>query len=600
MSTETHKCRYKEHWPPVWECPFDAEPGQKHCIFHLPIEKKEPEQFWKHLASYLKALLDKCGTKETGEWANAHPKHWVFREADDQLVVSYAARLKPGDPWRFIGFVFPKMDDQHNFFDFVFPEVDFRDAQFSSEADFSGAQFSGKASFWYAQFSGEAKAHFVAARFSREAYFSGAQFSREANFAVAQFSGEAYFSGAQFSSGANFSAARFSREAKAHFVDARFSSEASFWGAQFSGEADFGRAQFSSEANFLDAQFSGEANFWDAQFNGPVYLSKAIVNGLLDFTHAILRNRLLFEGTVFNNEAKVLLWSLDFVHGTSDITLEEGHRKGQIIEPAGQVVFRDISQGMNRVSLLHTDILTDRLCVRFSNVKWEKKPREFIFDARFAFCRNASEWQKATGLPQETLNQLPELFHTDRPASANETPEQKAPREAQQLQDCEPLVKQDVERIAREIRLSTEKFGSYSDAGDYHIAEMEYRRVQAKGFFRFGLELYKLTSEYGESPSLALKRLAQVWLVFSILYFLFGFNFRHPWPPLWKELPALRWLERAGWAGLYALVSMVPGYFRFQAEPSNWFVAMFTVIQAVLGIGLLTLFLLAIRRRFRR
>lgn len=94
-----------------------------------------------------------------------------------------------------------------------------------------------------------------------------------------------------------------------------------------------------------------------------------------------------FEGTVIEKDAKVLLWDIDFVYGTSDIYFDKEYQRGKIVEPAGQIVFRDILKGMNRISFLHTDIFTDRLCVRFLNVNWERNPGEFIFDARFAFIK---------------------------------------------------------------------------------------------------------------------------------------------------------------------------------------------------------------------
>lgn len=163
-------------------------------------------------------------------------------------------------------------------------------------------------------------------------------------------------------------------------------------------------------------------------------------------------------------------------------------------------------------------------------------------------------------------------------------------------------MKQDVERIAREIRLATERYGSYSDAGDFHVAEMEYRRVQARGFFCFALWLYKVISNYGESPQLALRRLAEVWLAFTNLYFWFGYG--NAAPVLWRLSPGptpAQTLERTGWSLLSGLVNMVPGYFRFQLENlSCWYQTVLMALQALLGVGVLALFLLAVRRRFRR
>ncbi|MEO0078232.1 MAG: pentapeptide repeat-containing protein [candidate division WOR-3 bacterium] len=574
------RCSYRS--PSGWRCPFAAYDPHPHpvqktgeeasspspqggegrgeeplCIFHLPIEKKRPEDFWRHLASYLVALLGKAGNDETEKWRKANPDHWVFREADRELVERYAAVIS-SEVWNFTGFVFPPMEETHNFAGFFFRRVDFRLAQFSGEAYFGNAQFSG------------------------EAYFQD---------------------------------------------------------AQFSGMADFTGAHFSGETSFRLAQFSGEAYFWDAQFSGPVYFTRAEVSDLMDFYRASLRNRLLFEGTRFAGDARVLLWSLDFVHGTSDIELEDGHRKGSIIEPAGQVVFRDISEGMNRVSFLHTDILTDRLCIRFSNVKWETDPREFIFDAKFAFTPHG-EWNAATlkdktGLPEESINLLPKLFFANRPPAADESDEQKRQREAEQLAVCESLVKQDVERIAREIRLSHEKYGSYPDAGNYYIAEMDFRRVRTpwtrllelgsapqppltlwsrirglpaivRSFlYRLALESYRITSLYGERPNRAFWNLVALTLTSAIVYLFTGFRFQGD--VVTRRL--LRFELSQFWATLcdycyavlYAFSNMVPGWFRsHDFGPACRATSIVSTVQTVLSISILTLFLLAIRRRFRR
>ncbi len=521
------------------ECPFTAVEGEDYCIFHLPAEKKKPEDFWRHLASYIKALLDKSGTEETDKWAKKHPEHPIFMEAEDELVNYYASFVKEKMPWDFTGFIFSPVDDyQHNFIDFVFPAV-----------NFSEARFHGEASFWRAEFHGEAS-------------FSGARFHGEASFS-----------------------------------EARFHGAASFSGARFHGEASFSGARFQGAASFRIAEFHGAASFRFSRFNSPVYFNRAVVNNVLDFTAATLRNRLLFAGTKFNGNARVLLWSLDFVYGTSDIKMEDGHKKGEIIEPAGQVVFQDIYQGMNRVSFLHTDILTDRVCVRFSNVKWQTAPKEFIFDAKFVFNK-PEQWASATGLDAELINLIPELFF----AEEKETDKEKQEREQKQLEECEPLVKQDVERIAREIRLYYEKYGNYPDAGDYYVAEMDYRREQASGFIKFALDIYRFISNYGESPALALKRLGELWLIFANLYFWLGFE--EKFPLLWKEWldkSPLEILERGGMALIAGVVNMIPGYFRFQKGGLEcWYVSLLMVVHALFGIGVLTLFLLAVRRRFRR
>jgi hypothetical protein len=236
------------------------------------------------------------------------------------------------------------------------------------------------------------------------------------------------------------------------------------------------------------------------------------------------------------------------------------------VEPTGQVVFQDIAEGMDRVSFLHTGIMTDRPLFWFWNVNWsEKDPRKFIFDAKFV--RSRSEWSKSTGLGLD-VHRLPGLFNA-----------------AHDSDQVELLVKSDVERIAREIRKSYEAFGNYSDAGDFHIAEMEYRRIQAgwpKWFSRLILEGYRCLSLYGESPGRAFVGLSILWLVFALLYPLLGLSY--------GSATGLSFLS------LFPFLSRIQGDAAMQVNV----VRLASGVQALLGTSVLTLFLLALRRRFRR
>ncbi len=174
---------------------------------------------------------------------------------------------------------------------------------------------------------------------------------------------------------------------------------------------------------------------------------------------------------------------------------------------------------MNQISFLHTDIFTDRVCVRFSNVKGDKDQEKFIFDARFVFTRD-DEWNKKvlvnrTGLSEDLIAKIPQLFSGKEGA----------------FKECEPLVKQDVERIAREIRLYYERYGNYPDAGDYYVAEMRFREeriLQERSRLnliklikacldKIALVSYRWVSNYGESPSRALLSVLGIWLVPSLL-----------------------------------------------------------------------------------
>ena len=421
-----------------------------------------------------------------------------------------------------------------------------------------------------------------------------------ADFQKATFNGNASFSPATFGVNALFSEATFN--GKADFSNGMSKDETTM----FSAKADFSRATFGAELSFERAILVGErVDFRDADFFGQVDFRRTTLDTLLVLDYVYLRNQMLFDGTRLDGRTKVLLWGLNFVHGTSNVSMEKGCEKGRIVEPAGQVVFRDISANMNRVSFLHTDILTDRLLIRFSNVKWEADPHRFIFDAPFAFYE-PHEWQAKTGLPEWAIYKLPELFFADRTAPGSKTPEKRQERKLQALEACKPLVRQDVERIAREIRLSTEKYGNYPDAGNYYVAEMNFRRARLPRrawLKRPAMWFYWLVSRYGESPTWAGLCLL-VWLALaSWAYMIKGFGWeggtvrRTIAFDFGQLCPTLRDFVLSV---LHTFPKLVPFWSRPGGTESSVLWTAATAGCQTVFYAILTLFLLAIRRRFRR
>jgi hypothetical protein len=471
----------------LYRCPFDPEFGTDLCIFHLPLEQKEPENFWQHLATYLLALYEINKTPETEKFLDW--KSWIKKEKDDELFDDYLKKITANPAFQsrfnFIGFIFPDMDEKHNFSDFLFPVT-----------------------------------------------------------------------------------------------------------------TTFFRAQFQN------------ANFSSAIFDGPAYFNRAVIEGIINFTRARLRNRLLFEGTEIRADARIFFWSLDFIHGVSDLTLENNHTKGEIVEPAGQIVFRDISQNINLISFLHTEIFADRLFVRFQNVNWKtEKTEDFIYDARFVFrTRNEEEWR--TLVPEGDLTTLYDIFHLKpQQQEAQEKNRGTKPTENNdtRFHQLTTLVTADVERIAREIRRSTEQFGSYSDAGDYYIAEMDFRRKRTpwrKSFlFRLAMELYNWVSKYGERPSRALYWLIGIWLLFAEVYMFSGFRADiHKEDNIAPTLSlSIQSLIDFGKSLLFSFTHLIPLRFISPDHSGCGFpTSALAAIEAVLGISVVSLFLLAIRRRFHR
>jgi hypothetical protein len=268
-SKEKKKCRYSYG---DYHCPFDAKKDKELCIFHLPVDEKNEEEFWKNFANYFIILIEKdkklknhydfqtdFETAVKLDRLGKLPKRfWIYDKKDESLYVDYSNKVINESTWEFVGFQFLKMDDRYNFRDFIFPSVDFSSAQFSHKADFIKVEFSGKANFDGAEFLDEVD--FSGAKFLDDVFFSMAQFSGKTNFKQVQFSGTADFWMAQFSHEVCFGSAQFS--GTADFSEVEFSEKADFNNVEFSSKADFSEVDFLGEVDFNWAQFLSKADFW--------------------------------------------------------------------------------------------------------------------------------------------------------------------------------------------------------------------------------------------------------------------------------------------------------------------------------------------------
>ena len=154
------------------------------------------------------------------------------------------------------------------------PECIFRGATFTQAAVFSDATFAQAADFRRATFTQDA--NFRGATFMQEADFREATFTQDACFLEATFKQRANFWHASFTQAAFFASATFMRAAK--FSDAEFMRDAIFWLATFTQAADFRGAGFKQGAGFQAASFLEAAMFRETRFRedkerlpGPVF-----------------------------------------------------------------------------------------------------------------------------------------------------------------------------------------------------------------------------------------------------------------------------------------------------------------------------------------
>jgi hypothetical protein len=125
--------------------------------------------------------------------------------------------------------------------------------------------------------------------------FEGATFGDHANFRDASIDDEANFTGVTFDDSASFDGATLGK--RADFTRATFGGRASFGGMTFGNEANFYRATFCFKANFKAATFGNMTRFERATFEGYADFSDASFGVGADFTQAIFKDVADFSDT---------------------------------------------------------------------------------------------------------------------------------------------------------------------------------------------------------------------------------------------------------------------------------------------------------------
>jgi len=160
---------------------------------------------------------------------------------------------------------------------FVFPSANYAEREFRAVCIFADATFMQNADFFLATFTQGAEfslatftrgANFAEATFMQDARFSSTEFMQDVSFMKATFTQEANFTGAMFTQNAYFSGATFTQDA--NFKIAAFTENAFFTGATFNQNAYFRRATFTTEACFENTVFKRMARFVGATFKERV------------------------------------------------------------------------------------------------------------------------------------------------------------------------------------------------------------------------------------------------------------------------------------------------------------------------------------------
>jgi hypothetical protein len=151
-----------------------------------------------------------------------------------------------------------------------------------------------------------------------------------------------------------------------------------------------------------------------------------------------------------------------------------------------------------------------------------------------------------------------------------------------------------VYRLYNDLRLNYERTGRYHEAGDFFVGAMEMRRCGnfEKPLIRVLLHFYRLFSFYGERPVRAFTWLFGLW---------FGFAFVYTWVGICRPIQDVGYIRDVLNGLMVSLDVLALGKIRpFYDVIKGPIVPVVKAIEMIFGALFLSLFLLAMNRKFRR
>ena len=490
-------------------------------------------------------------------------------------------------------------------------DAHFRAARFMQIANFRGATFTEVAHFSEATFTQGAQ--FRVSTFAQDAKFSEARFTRDAHFGKATFTGDAHFDQAAFAQDANFSEATFTRDA--YFGQAMFAEDAGFSEAKFMRDTHFGQATFAQKSDFSEAIFAQDADFREVTFTEEANFNEAKLNQLADFRDANFRDVSRFRRTRFRGDPGLLAFP---VHSGAPIR-DEGRLPGPVFtrtkfENPQNVDFYQTYLGQ---ALLHNCDVSN---LSFSDVTWRRRRRGagrlMVFDEEIEFGADDSG-----ATTKKNSDYRWDVTEALRPGHGD-------PNERSYSLIAE---------VYQQLNKNYDERRDYLAAGDFYYGEMEMNRLagpQRIRVFRWwhqnlGLVAwYKYASAYGESYIRPAVALLIVLVIFTVLFPWTGLVSTEkppnpstqvivqPTPPpaaatelsyqhfadFVRAYHGRKWAAPAAFFGNSLMTSL--GMFPFQKElkyePSYPWGQTLARLELVLTSTLIALFLLAVRRQFKR
>jgi uncharacterized protein YjbI with pentapeptide repeats len=425
---------------------------------------------------------------------------------------------------------------------FVFPLLILKRRKINATCLFVSATFTKGADLRDTTFA--KNANFYEATFHERVDFSGATFTMDEDFPKTIFWGDAIFSGTKFMKGANFS-------------EATFAGIADFSWATFQQDAGFRETTFKQKADFWRATFTHAARFWDTKFHRTVYWRGSQFLDRAEFRHT------RFEPQDKNIPSAVFALA-------------------KFSKP-GDIVFDSVD--LSRALFHNCDVSQ----VWFtSSVWWAKR-----------------EGHHGLAVFEEEILLKPEF--------------------AQLRKDYGYFDHGAVEQIYHQLQKNYDTRLDYRKANDFHYGQMEMRRLEATtgGLFSIQprflrrwaslLNLYRVASDYGNSYAKPGAWLFAVLLAATFMFPIAGLELKRAISASTASVTyGSEWDKNNSWMNNFWTEAKLIGKSgitaidtaTFQRTPEYTPVyprgRVVAIVETLLTSSLFALFLLAIRRQFRR
>lgn len=558
--------------PPEHQNFYKDEEGRSYCVFHAPQwEKGKSLDEFNHLV--FERIESFKGKDETCFFDGT-----VFKRD-----ISFS-RYKKSNPLPEISFISSKFNGNASFNEVAFSgyaefngaqfngSASFKSAQFSKDAEFNGAQFSGSASFWLAKISGNAdfsgakisgNVDFSGAKISGETYFSGAKISGIADFRGALFSGSVVFDRVKFSGDTNFSSAKFISKANFNYVNfektsffknAKFKNMASFIDTTFGGDVDFTSSSFELTVGFLSSKFNGnaifnsaslkDASFEHAIFNANAYFTTSHFSEEASFESCIFKGYASFKSTMFSGFVAFARATFEKNASFSSSTFKDADfssvsfsRKAEFFSTTfelkadfsntnlhttifleetfnDEAIFDNVSIE-NKLRFLNVNLRkssfegTDFRDCDFQNIDWPERNSRYILKEEELLIAEENQFFKS-----KVFCKLTQCYYrVFKSYNMNEIKE--------------------VESKYRALKKKAEEHGDMFAYSKWHFSEKEMlwkrTRLDKPGYF-IVLNLYRISSGFGEEPWRAGRWLLYLFIIASFIFALTGLA------PVKKEL----------------------------------------------------------------